>query len=137
MQPPPLPLVPFLLSTVFLAEAGSGGGGFDIWKLIERWGIAAIMGIIAWILWKRSETRDREERKEKAEAEAKERARIEKLENERLDIQKQLLEEHRNNSANMQALVVADMQSRVELKAALEGLTDRIESLPVCPKQGT
>ncbi len=50
----PVPFLPFVVS-IILADVPPGPNSFDPWALLERWGIAFVMAVIAFILWKRSE----------------------------------------------------------------------------------
>jgi hypothetical protein len=118
MNPPPLPLVPLLLSTAVMTDTGEPG------KLLERWGIAAVMGGVAWLLWKRSERQEREGRK-----------RMEALEQERLSVSKELLATQRENLRDMKGLIEESTTAKIELAAALGKLTGSVKTIP-CKLKG-
>jgi len=118
MHPTPLPIVPLIFSTVILGDI-TASAGLDPRALLERWGIAAVMGFVAWLLWKRSERQDREARQ-----------RAEALEKERLEVSKELLAEHKENAANMQTLIVGNMRSQQDLADALRELKGSVHAIP-------
>jgi hypothetical protein len=97
----------------------------------EKLGIIGIMAIgIGWLA-RRDFVRDRDERK-----------RVTDLETERLNVQKELLQAHKDNAANMQAMMLSQFQathataeSQAAVAEALENLTEKVDSVPCHKRQ--
>ena len=70
------------------------------------------MGVIAYLLWKRSEVTRAD------------------LEKERLEVQKELLKSHKDNAADMRGLIVENMKVSQTVATALEGLTNKVHGIP-------
>lgn len=95
----------------------------------EKAGIVTIMAVgIGWLA-RRDYMRDRAEKLSR-----------DALEKERLSIQKQLLQAHKDNAATLQGLIIADFEAKhaqaessADLASALRELTSKINSTP-CSK---
>lgn len=115
MHPTPVPFVPFVLSS-WLMSTVEVGAGMSPW---ERWGIAGVFGFIAFLLWKRDETRS------KAVVDA-----LTASDAERLALNKEILQVQKDNAANIQSLLVASLQSTNANTKAMDELSSSITGIP-------
>ncbi len=85
----------------------------------EKGGIVGVAGIIVAALWRRDNERTKLERARQLAAEK-----------ERLAVQKDLLQAHKDHAATVQGILMADFEAKHRLSAALENLTSKVEAVP-------